>query len=106
MEASCAWLADHAAEPDAVRAFCQAHGITRQAEAAVRLARQHFPAATGIALAVAWDTDSDEAWLEVNVETPGSVSDVLACYRRCTEAYVDVAPADAMALIRLTFAIQ
>jgi hypothetical protein len=88
--------------PGEVRAFCRRHALTSQLRHALALAREQFPNRLGLGLHLRQDPEDGQQWVEIKVDTPGPVREVLAARLAYLSRWVAAAPPDARPRVRLS----
>ncbi len=96
------WFVPYAADPDAVRVFCEQHGIQADAETTLRIAQECFHP-TAVTIKVEEDPEDGWEWLAIDVFAKFTVDEMLAANNRCTERRIAAVSLDKYPLIRLLF---
>lgn len=91
------------AAPLAVRAFVAAHELAEHFEAAVRLARETFPAGSALALRLEEDPDAEGRWVVMDWTVPATERDALADYTRFVSEWNALTPPWVGKYLRVTF---
>jgi hypothetical protein len=88
------------------QAFCLRHAILAEAQQAVDVAQQSFPAANCITLRLEQDPECDEEWLDIHITVQDEIDRFLASFEQCKNQWVAKIPWQALRFIRLSYTLS